>query len=304
MGVDRRLVNNMQQRTVIRNTILAALLLCYLISRCIKTEHFTLLVGNDERQFSQQTVDCESWEPVQVLAHNKPERARLAEKVETDLESESSEDRKESFAKVYANDEWGKERKSGPGSLLENSGTVIRVLNILVEKIKKNLGKDVIRFLDSSCGDMTWMPTFLANRTDVEFTGYDIVQANIEAHRKTFQHTNWKFEVHDSVVDPIPKFDLILSRHTMMHLKLKDGSAMLKNFYKSGSHFLLATNFPDVEENVELAEDRQYRYQKNNLHLPPFNLPPPVCQAAGDAGVPDAYIVFWQLDRLGQFFGV
>ena len=42
---------------------------------------------------------------------------------------------------------------------------------------------------------MTWMPTFLWNRTDVEFTGYDIVQANIDSHRKKFEKTNWKFEV-------------------------------------------------------------------------------------------------------------
>ena len=104
------------------------------------------------------------------------------------------------------------------------------------------------------------------------------------------------------MVDPLPQFDLILSRHTMMHLKLKDGSAMLRNFYKSGSHFLLATNFPEVKVNVELHEDMTYRYQRNNLHLLPFYLPPPVCQAAGDAEVPDAYIAFWELDRLGALF--
>ena len=91
---------------------------------------------------SNITVDCESWVLVEVLEHNKPKKARLSEKVETDLESTSSEHRKESFAMVYKNDEWGKERKSGPGSLLENSWIVIRVLNILVEKIKNDLGKE------------------------------------------------------------------------------------------------------------------------------------------------------------------
>ena len=114
-----------------------------------KTKHFSPEASIDKRQPrfpSNITVDCESWEHVEVLEHNKPEKARLSEDVETDLESESSEQRKESFAKVYANDEWGTERKSGPGSLLENSWIVIRVLNILVEKIKNDLGKDRIRF--------------------------------------------------------------------------------------------------------------------------------------------------------------
>ena len=39
------------------------------------------------------------------------------------------------------------------------------------------------------------MPTFLNNRSDIEFTGYDIVEANIDNHRRTFVNTDWKFEV-------------------------------------------------------------------------------------------------------------
>ena len=91
---------------------------------------------------SNFTLDCESWQRVDVLDHNK--QGVVAKEI-VDLESETSEDRKNSFAKVYANNEWGTERKSGPGSLLENSWTVITVLNILVEKIKKDLGKERIR---------------------------------------------------------------------------------------------------------------------------------------------------------------
>jgi len=143
------------------------------------------------------------------------------------------------------------------------------------------------------------MPTFLGNRTDIEFTGFDIVKANIDNHKKKFANTNWKFEEHDSVVDTIPKFDLILTRHTMMHLKLRDGATMLRNFYSSGSHFLLASNFPEIQANTEMAEDSYGRWQMNNLHLPPYNLPPPICQAGGDSESPLLYIAFWQLDTLG-----
>ena len=107
----------------------------------------------------------------------------------------------------------------------------------------------------------------------------------------------------------------------MMHLKLNDGAAMLRNFYNSGSHFLLASNFPDVkvgkakhsvkvliqpqsaQANTELPEGRTYRYQMNNLHLHPFNLPPPLCQSAGDAEIPSCYIAAWQLDTLGYLLG-
>eukprot|EP00092_Neocalanus_flemingeri_P094797 GFUD01120570.1.p1 GENE.GFUD01120570.1~~GFUD01120570.1.p1 ORF type:complete len:155 (+),score=54.70 GFUD01120570.1:28-465(+) len=145
---------------------------------------------------------------------------------------------------------------------------------------------------------MTWMPTFLGNRTDVDYTGYDIVPASIENHKEKFAPKSWNFEVHDVVADTISKFDLIMSRHTMMHLKSQDVVKVLKNFYDSGSNYLLATNFPEIETNEELSEDAQWRYRQINLHLPPFSLPPPVCQAK-DADNDADYITFWELGMLG-----
>ena len=88
------------------------------------------------------------------------------------------------------------------------------------DRMKLHLKKDKIRskyivfrrfitsviycsMLDSSCGDMTWMPSFLSSRSDVEYTGYDIVEANINNHREKFKDTDLKFEVHDILIDPI-----------------------------------------------------------------------------------------------------
>jgi len=238
-----------------------------------------------------------SWDPVEVLNHNKPE---MNECLDSDqiLVSEPSDHRRESFAKVYNNNEWGGEVKSGKGSKLKNAKTIMKVLDIIIKKLKKDLGKEQISLLDSSCGDMTWMPTFLGNRSDIEFTGYDIVPANIENHKKRFNATTWNFEVHDSVVDTIPKFDLILSRHTMFHIKTIDVAKLLKNFYDSGSHFLLATNNAETTTNAELIEDARGRGRYLNLHLNPFCLPPPICQADNDGEYSFHYIAFWELDSL------
>ena len=102
--------------------------------------------------------------------------------------------------------------------------------------------------LDSSCGDMTWMPSFLSSRSDVEYTGYDIVEANINNHREKFSDTDWKFEVHDIVTDPIKiSYDLILSRHTTMHLQISDVVKVIRNFVDSSSKFLLTTSFPTAK---------------------------------------------------------
>ena len=92
------------------------------------------------------------------------------------------------------------------------------------------------------------MPSFLSSRSDVEYTGYDIVEANINNHREKFRETDWKFEVHDIVTDPINySYDLIISRHTTMHLQISDAVRVIRNFVDSSSKFLLTTSFPNAE---------------------------------------------------------
>ena len=137
-------------------------------------------------------------------------------------------------------------------------------MNAVIDRIKLHLKKDKIRskyivfrriitviycsVLDSSCGDMTWMPSFLSSRSDVEYTGYDIVEANINNHREKFRDTDWKFEVHDIVTDPINiSYDLIISRHTTMHLQISDVVKVIRNFIDSSSKFLLTTTFPNAK---------------------------------------------------------
>ena len=56
---------------------------------------------------------------------------------------------------------------------------------------------------DSSCGDMTWMPTFLRSRSDVEYTGYDLIPVNIENAKAKFANESWTFSTWDLVRDRI-----------------------------------------------------------------------------------------------------
>ena len=72
---------------------------------------------------------------------------------------------------------------------------MIQMLHSITDKLKEILKKDKIRFLDSSCGDMFWMPEFLDSRSDVIFTGYDLDEGNIESNRKKFSNKPWKFKV-------------------------------------------------------------------------------------------------------------
>ena len=107
--------------------------------------------------------------------------------------------RKKSFEGIYASNWWGTndngDPSSGVGSNTKNTRYMINILHSVVDKVKTLLGKDQVTFLDSSCGDMFWMPEFLRNRSDVTFTGYDITQSNIDSHKQRFSHESWTFKV-------------------------------------------------------------------------------------------------------------
>lgn len=246
------------------------------------------------------TLDCMSWLPVSVPYHPfklpTSENYKAANPEAELIESESSEHRKASFGKIFAEGAWGSKSKSGPGSLLSATIRIRKMLDQVVDKLKIHLNKEVIRILDSSCGDMTWMPTFLEGRNDIIFTGFDIVPENIQQHRNMFKHQNWSFEVHDIVTDSInSSYDLILSRHTTQHLKTKDVLKVLQNFLTSRSLYLFTSNYPDVKKNSDLSENSQYRHRPINLFFKPFYLPPPICMSRD---VQTDFIMLWDLSTI------
>jgi len=256
------------------------------------------LLQNRKSQQKENTdpvsFDCIKWTPVRI---EMPEPRDFIQKQETVEEiEETAEHRKESFVKVYAEGQWGSDVKSGPGSLMSQSVRMREILGIVVDKLKEQMKVQQISILDSSCGDMTWMPTFLAGRTDVAYTGFDIVPSNIENHKKNF--SNLTFKVHDIVSEPLPEsYDLVISRHTTIHLKNGDVKKAVKNFINSGSKYLLTTTYPNITENVELSEDDFGRYRPINLMLPPILLPVPLC-ITKDSDHDADYMALWELKAL------
>jgi len=162
--------------------------------------------------------DCVTWTLSSTNVKGNMNPSRLAKNQGT----ESALERRELFEKIWETNAWDPDYKSGYGSALDNTENVRRALDNVVNQAKTSLNKKYITLLDSSCGDMNWMPTFLENRTDVIFTGFDIVSGNIEAHKKEFAGKPWKFEVHDIVLDPVGKYDIILSRHTFQAVHSRD----------------------------------------------------------------------------------
>ena len=102
---------------------------------------------------------------------------------------------------------------------------------------------------------MVWMPLLLDGRTDIEYTGYDLLSSNIEHAREQFVNETWEFETVDLVTEGIKRqFDLVISRHTAEYLGLRDNIRMLHNFYQSGSKYLLTTTYPRQKKNTPLFQ--------------------------------------------------
>jgi len=142
-----------------------------------------------------QTRDCLTWEPMLPL---RSEAYGYSSDMETMKNvKETTIHRKKSFIKIWEHNLWSLDSKSGSGSILRNTVSIRNILGSLVTRIKNILKKDSISLLDSSCGSMEWMATFLQNRTDIMFTGYDIVPASIESHLTAFAEKPWHFQVKD-----------------------------------------------------------------------------------------------------------
>ena len=200
-------------------------------------------------------------------------------------EKESPEHRSESFIRIFKQRLWTSGNLSipvsGPGSLLERTVEMRVALERVVEDIKYALNKNVIRIIDIPCGDMTWMPSFLGNRTDIEYTGVDIVPDLIVKHANQFaMHKNWNFHVHDIAAQPLTEsYDLIVSRQLTQHLPTDDSLRVLKHFSESGSRFVLMTTYPSRNNTKPLDYQGELtsRFFDQNLEHAPYSLSPPIC---------------------------
>jgi len=249
----------------------------------------------------RQTIrDCRDWS---VVEYTSVKAADDNIKIQDD--GEEHEHRLESWNKKWKSYPESFPR-SGIGSTLLSTKNFRSGLGSVVDYLKAELGKDRISILDASCGDMNWMPTFLRSRSDVEYTGYDLLPVNIDSARSRFVNESWNFAVVDLVKERISsRFDLIMSRTVSIHLGLRDNIQMFHNFLQTGSKYLLTTTYPLQTKNTQLfVGETLQRFHEINLSLPPFEFPKPICQAPDAVNLESArhqFYGFWNLEELRRF---
>ncbi len=174
-------------------------------------------------------------------------------------------DTEDIFTKIFDENSWKGEVRSGPGSTL--AGTELARLGLLEAFSNLNIRS----LCDAPCGDGTWI--FEVTPGLEQYHGVDIVKDLIVANQQRALPENHAFHHGDVTKDPLPKADAILCRDCLVHLSLDLAQAALRNFIASGARYLITTTFPKVLVN---GQARVGTWRPLNLQRAPFNLPEPL----------------------------
>jgi len=234
-------------------------------------------------------MDCITWDRRRQSSNLEDVILQNFKVNQTFAGGESRDERRLFFHQIFAARDWPADdpsyrglKASGPGAMLRNAQNMIAVLHSVMSYVRSHLQKSTVSLLDVPCGDMQWMPYVLDARSDVLYTGADIVPDLIAYHRKRFKKLkNAEFIEHDIVSVPLNhSYDIILLRDLLQHLWMVDAVMALKHISESGSKFLLATTFPDTVVNVDVDKSvLGGRKSSYNLEQTPFLLKSPVCSS-------------------------
>jgi len=132
--------------------------------------------------------------------------------------------REEAFATIYRDRQWGRHTAdhdffSGPGSLPENFGPYVQLVNDYIAR------HPISRVLDLGCGD--YRVSHALELRGAQYLGVDIVSSLIAHNTRHFGSQQVRFARLDIVVDPLPPADLCLVRQVLQHLSNADIQALL-----------------------------------------------------------------------------
>lgn len=205
------------------------------------------------------------------------------------------------FEKIYENNVWYNlndeklkqtESKSGGGSTLKQTATIIKEIPILLKKL------NIKSILDAPCGDFNWMKEI--DLSNINYIGIDIVPIVINDNNKKYQSNNRKFMHMDVLSDNLPKCDLILCRDCLVHFTIDGVFEAVRNFKKSGAKYLLTTTFFNRPNKLDASLGDWNPY---DLLRHPFNFPKPLsiinenCTEANNE-YNDKSLVLWNLNDL------
>ncbi len=171
------------------------------------------------------------------------------------------------FERINARNQWGSaESVSGSGSTLANTDNIRAALPSLFAEL------GVRKVVDVACGDFNWMSHVVAE-TGIDYVGFDIVPAQVEANMARYGGPNVRFEVFDITCGvPDAPADLVLFRDCMLHLSFAHGQAALRNISQMQAKWVLLSNYSNVPQNSDIPTGR---HRMIDVCKAPYILPNP-----------------------------
>jgi len=152
----------------------------------------------------------------------------------------------DTFRHIYETNHWrGTDSVSGEGASRNQVQQIEAELPTLLEALQVDV------FLDSPCGDFSWMQ--FVNLPVSLYIGADIITELIAENQKRYGSQHRQFIRLDLTVDPLPTAKLLLCRDCLVHFSFADIHRTLDNIKRSGIAYLLTTTFPDCEENEDIT---------------------------------------------------
>ena len=152
----------------------------------------------------------------------------------------------------------------GPGSTLYYTHSIRS--GLIPFLFKHNINS----ILDCPCGNFNWMETI--DFGQIKYIGADIVAGQIELNKNI--HPDKNFVHLDITEDDLPYADLLFCRDCLFHFTTKTKIVALSNFVRSNIPYILMSNHPNCEKNVNLIGDGDFK--EINWKLEPFNFPDPI----------------------------
>ena len=183
--------------------------------------------------------------------------------------SEDKIKRQTTFQNIYDKQIWNNGNssvpRSGPGSALENTGSVISFLDKFI------IDKNIKSICDIGCGDLTWIQktSFFQNQM-IMYKGYDIVPSVINDNKNKFP--NKIFDIVDAVNDIYTlknhKCELVIVRDIIFHMKNEEIMKLFKNINNTFTFICITSS--RVNKNLDTFD--QWHFSPKNIKCEPFKI--------------------------------
>ena len=141
------------------------------------------------------------------------------------------------FERIFNKNLWGDpESVSGAGSTIVSTERFRKWLIESIPKLKVN------KIVDAPCGDFHWMQHVI-KAVNVDYFGFDIVPALINANSKIYGSKKVTFEQADICINKLPDCDLLIVRDCLFHFSFEDIDNFLANIHSINYRYLITSNY-------------------------------------------------------------